>query len=130
MDFVKARERMAEFEAITETWGKLVQEQNAFLGSHTILETLLYLNGEDRVGADLRNYYRLVRFGEPWNWAGADLLSDWFRRNMRIHSNVLQLVESPGERVLVIFGSGHLGWLRHSFASDPSIRLRKLAELQ
>jgi hypothetical protein len=30
--------------------------------------------------------------------------------------------------VLVIFGSGHLGWLRHAFDSDPGLRLRKLAE--
>jgi hypothetical protein len=32
------------------------------------------------------------------------------------------------ERVLVIFGSGHLGWLRQAVASDPTLRLRKLAE--
>jgi hypothetical protein len=28
----------------------------------------------------------------------------------------------------VIYGAGHLGWLRHSFASDPSFHLRKLAD--
>jgi hypothetical protein len=127
-DFVKARDRAAEFESITATWEKLVEGQNAHLASHSILETLLYLNSEDRVAEDMRNYYRLIRFGEPWNWAGADLVSEWFRRNVRIHSNVLQLLDGPGERVLVIFGSGHLGWLRSSFSCDPSIRLRRLSE--
>ena len=33
------------------------------------------------------------------------------------------------ERVLVIFGAGHLGWLQHDFAGNPNVRLRKLAEL-
>jgi hypothetical protein len=60
--------------------------------------------------------------------AGADLVSDWFRRNMRIYSNIARLVESPNERVLVIFGAGHLGWLRHDFASDPSFHVSKLAD--
>jgi len=28
----------------------------------------------------------------------------------------------------VIFGAGHLGWLQHAFTTDPTVRLRKLAE--
>jgi hypothetical protein len=56
------------------------------------------------------------------------LVSDWFRRNMRIYSNVTRLVDSPNERILVIYGNGHLGWLRHIVASDPTLRLRKLAD--
>lgn len=83
---------------------------------------------DDMVARDMGFYYREARFGEPWDWAGADLVSAWFRRNMRIYSNVLQIIDSPNERVLVIFGTGHLGWLRHSFASNPDVRLRKLAE--
>ena len=60
--------------------------------------------------------------------AGADLVADWFRRNVRIYSNVIQLADSPTERLLVIFSAGHLGWLQHDFASDPTVRLRKLGE--
>jgi len=41
---------------------------------------------------------------------------------------VVHLIDSLNERVLVIYGAGHLGWLRNQFASDPTIRLRKLAE--
>ena len=40
----------------------------------------------------------------------------------------MQLADTPNERLLVLFGAGHLGWLRQDFASDPTIRLRKLAE--
>jgi len=47
---------------------------------------------------------------------------------MRIFSNVMQLIDSPNERVLVIYGYGHLGWLRNNVLSDPTLRLRKLAD--
>ena len=65
---------------------------------------------------------------ESWNWAGADLLAEWFHRNIRIYSNVMGLIDSPNERVLVIYGAGHLGWLRNDFAGNPNVRLRKLSE--
>jgi len=32
------------------------------------------------------------------------------------------------ERILIIYGAGHLAWLRRNFSSDPTLQLRKLAE--
>ncbi len=128
MNYAKASGRAKEMEVITNEIGAMVKAQGEYLGAHTVLETLLYMNADSKVAQDVGFYYRQAHFGEPGDWAGADLVSDWFRRNMRIYSNVVQLVDSPNERVLVIYGAGHLGWLRHSFGSDPGIRLRKLAD--
>jgi Family of unknown function (DUF5694) len=63
-------------------------------------------NTAERATQEVGLYYRQAHLGEPGDWAGADLVSDWVRRNVRIFSNVAQLVESPNERVLVIFGAG------------------------
>ena len=128
VNYAKASGRSKELDAMMSEIGAMVKAQNAYLTSHTILETLLYMNADAKVAEDVGFYYREAQFGEPWDWAGADLVSEWFRRNMRIYSNVVQLVDSPNERLLVIFGSGHLGWLQHDFASNPKLRLRKLAE--
>ena len=128
VDYAKARGRTKEFDALMGEIGDSVKATNAYLASHTVLETLLYMNSDDQVAEAVGFYYRQAHLGEPWNWAGADLVSDWFRRNMRIYSNVIRLADSPNERVLVIFGAGHLGWLQHNFANDPTVRLRKLAE--
>jgi hypothetical protein len=128
VDYAKAHGRTQELDALMGEIRESVSATNAYLASHTVLETLLYMNADDRVAEDVGLYYRQAHLGEPWNWAGADLVADWFRRNMRIYSNVVRLADAPGERVLVIFGAGHLGWLRHDFASDPTIRLRTLAE--
>jgi hypothetical protein len=128
VNYAKGSGRSKELDALMDEIGATVKAQNAYLASHTILETLLYMNADDKVAADVGFYYRQARIGEPGDWAGADLVSDWFRRNMRIYSNIAQLADSPNERVLVIFGAGHLGWLQHDFASTPNLRLRKLAE--
>jgi uncharacterized protein DUF5694 len=128
VDYAKASGRSKELEALMGEIGAMVKAQNEYLASHTILETLLYMNSDTKVASDVGFYYRDAQFGEPGDWAGADLVSEWFRRNMRIYSNVVKLVESPNERILVIFGAGHLGWLQHDFASNPDLRLRKLAE--
>jgi hypothetical protein len=128
VNYAKASGRSQELDAMMAGIGERVKAQSAYLASHTILEALLYLNADDYVAEDVGFYYRQARFGEPGDWAGADLLSEWFKRNIRIYSNVMRLVDSPNERVLVIYGSGHLGWLRQNFAGNPDLRLRKLAE--
>jgi len=128
VDYGKASGRSKELDAMMKETGDRVKAQNQYLASHTILETLLFMNSDQHVADDYAFYARAIHFGEPGDWAGADLVSDWFRRNMRIFSNMLQLVDSPNERILVIFGSGHLSMLRHDVASDPTLRLRELAD--
>lgn len=128
VNHTKASGRSKELDAMMGEVGGKVKAQTAYLASHTVLETLLYMNADENVAEDVGFYYRLGQFGEPGDWAGADLVSDWFRRNMRIYTNVLRLIDSTNERVLVIFGAGHLGWLQHDFASNPDLRLRRLAE--
>jgi hypothetical protein len=128
VDYAKASGRSKDLDAIMSEIGGMVKAQNDYLLSHTVLETLLYMNADAKVAEDVGFYYREAQLGEPGDWAGADLVAEWFRRNMRIYSNVVKLVDSPNEHLLVIFGAGHLGWLQHDFASNPNLRLRKLAE--
>jgi hypothetical protein len=128
VNYAKGSGRSKELDAINAVFAGNVKAQGAYLASHSILDTLLFVNTDDRATQEVGLYYRMAAIGEPQDWAGADLVGEWFRRNMRIYTNVSKLADSPNERVLVVFGTGHLGWLRHDFASDPSLRLRKLSE--
>ena len=128
LDYAKGTGRSQELDSIMSVFGENVKTQGEYLKSHTIAETLLLLNSDAHAEQEVGQYYRMARIGENQDWPGADLVSDWFRRNMRIYSNILKLVDSPNERVLVIYGSGHLGWLQQDFGSNPDIKLRKLAE--
>jgi len=70
-----------------------------------------------------------VPYGQPWDYAGPDLLVAWYQRNIRFYRNIIALIDSPNDRILVIYGAGHLGWLRQDIANDATVRLRKLADL-
>jgi hypothetical protein len=128
-NYAKANNRMAEFDAITAGVQDAVTRQGDYLQSHTIIETLLYMNADSTTARAVASYYEYVPLGEPWEYAGPDLVADWFRRNIRIYRNIVALAESPDDRILVIYGAGHLGWLRQMTASDGRVRLRTLAEL-
>lgn len=128
VNYAKGSGRAKELDALSDEVGAMVKAQGEYLASHTVLETLLYMNADQKVAQDVGFYFRQAHLGEPGDWAGADLVADWFRRNMRIYSNVARLADSRDERVLAIYGAGHLGWLRHAVSSDPTLRLRTLAE--
>jgi hypothetical protein len=107
---------------------KQAKAETAYLHTHTVLQYLIRLNSDAWVAKSVGLYYRWAHFSRPGHWGAADLIANWFKRNMRIYANIVNLINSPHARILVIMGAGHLGWLRHDFASDPTIRLRKLAE--
>jgi hypothetical protein len=129
LNYAKAKGQSRVTDEITSEIGEMVKKQDAYLHSHTVLETLLYMNGDANVAQDVGFYYREAHLGEPGDYAGPDLLASWYQRNIRIYNNITAIIESPNERVLVIYGAGHLGWLRQFVANDPSMRLRKLPEL-
>jgi len=128
INYAKATGQSQIMDQIRSEIGEMVKRQDAYLRSHTVLETLLYMNDDQNVAQDVGFYFREARLGEPGDYAGPDLLASWYQRNIRIFNNIVRIIESPKERVLVIYGAGHLGWLRQDVDNDPALRLRKLSE--
>jgi Family of unknown function (DUF5694) len=128
VDYAKATGQSAKLEGLMREIGAMVKEQDAYLKTHTVLEMLLYMNSDAKVVQDVGFYYLEAHYGEPGDYAGPDLLAEWYRRNIRIFNNVTKLVSTSDDRILVIFGAGHLGWLRQDVAADPTLRLRELEE--
>ncbi|MGA7291839.1 MAG: DUF5694 domain-containing protein [Terriglobales bacterium] len=129
VNYAKANGRAEKLDGITAGWGTMVKEEDEFLRAHTVLEMLEYMNSDPRVAKDVALYYAIAPYGDPSDYAGPDLLAAWYQRNIRIYSNIAKLVESPSDRILVIYGAGHLGWLRQDVASDATVKLSKLADL-
>jgi hypothetical protein len=62
---------------------------------------------------------------------GADALTmHWYSRNIRIFRKIQQITTSPNDRILVIFGAGHVPILKHIFESTPQYKLQLFGELK
>lgn len=90
--------------------------------SRTIGELLIALNTGDFVNADMQFYYGVLGVGDRDIQSGADLNAMWYLRNAKIFSK-LMLETKPGDRVLVVYGSGHSYWLRHFASETPGYRM-------
>jgi len=133
IDYEKAHGHGDTLDQLNAESEKSAKEENASINSHSVLENLLRVNSDAHVAKDLAWYYTVERMGEPYDYAGPDLLASWYQRNIRIYHNIVNLIDSPNgncsqERILVIYGYGHLGWLRQIAQQDPSVKLRKLEE--
>jgi hypothetical protein len=102
-------------------------DQNKFFLTHTVLEILSSINTPESSRTNIGIYALLGHFGDENDEAGARLLTRWYERNALIYTALLRKIE-PGDRVLVVYGAGHLGLLRRFVADDPTLKLRTLDE--
>jgi Skp family chaperone for outer membrane proteins len=90
--------------------------------SQGIAAELLRLNSEKNIKKSLGNYL-IGHFKfetEENDYFGADFETGrWFSRNLRIFRNIQRLPAKPGDRILVIFGSGHMNLLNFFFDASP-----------
>jgi len=129
VNYAKANGMAEKFAALDDVIAKQVKEQDEYLQSHTVLEMFEYLNSDSMAAKGVAWYYRCVPYGDPNDYAGPDLLAAWYQRNIRIYHNIVKLIDSPRDKILVIYGAGHLGWLQQNTANDATVKLVKLAEL-
>jgi len=94
---------------------------------NTIGEILRQSNGPERLAREHGIYMRIARVGAGDTYVGADLLSKWYERNIHIFTN-LQKIAGPGDRILVIIGSGHAPILRELIMYDPEMLLVEALE--
>lgn len=97
--------------------------------THSLLESFLYLNSDKVLDRGFGAYISGGQFDSE-NYEGADALSMfWFNRNLRIFRNIQNIESSPDDRILVLFGAGHVSILKYLFECSPQYDLVKFNEL-
>ena len=89
--------------------------------SHSIAELLAVWNRPGTAATGIGAYYSILPVGDADAQPGADLNAMWYLRNAKIFGKLMQ-VAKPGDRVLVVYGSGHSYWLRHFASEVPGYR--------
>ncbi|MEM6723539.1 MAG: DUF5694 domain-containing protein, partial [Bacteroidota bacterium] len=86
---------------------------------HSLLEFFRYMNSDRTLDAGFGAY--LNGPFKTTNYAGADRLSVWwYNRNLRIYRNIQKINAGPDDRVMVLFGAGHISILKQLFECDPA----------
>ena len=84
-----------------------IDAENQKLFKLSVTDQLILLNQPDRIEKDHQDYFDLMRIGRGSEYVGANYLSWWYGRNMKILSNIIRINDSPNDRILVIYGAGH-----------------------
>ncbi|MEF3302250.1 DUF5694 domain-containing protein [Paenibacillus sp. GYB003] len=78
------------------------------MAARTIRELLLACNSREAWKRDHEVYMAFARVGDGKFNIGIDWLCNyWYRRNMIVYANIAR-ISSPGDRILVIYGSAHM----------------------
>ncbi|MBK8561869.1 MAG: hypothetical protein IPN76_00555 [Saprospiraceae bacterium] len=87
----------------------------------TLTEHLAMLNSPKNRLKDHQAYLTdLILEGAGDNYLGADGVAKWYRRNLRIFANAYDFTDfDREERLLLIYGSGHVWQLRQFFMDSP-----------
>jgi hypothetical protein len=96
--------------------------------TRSLRETLLAQNQIEQLRADHGQYLSgWFQIGTGHAYPGVDYVTAWFNRNLRIFANLQRITEEPHDRVLVIYGAGHIPLLRHCVESLPTYHLVEVA---
>ncbi|QOC21979.1 hypothetical protein IC757_13225 [Wenzhouxiangella sp. AB-CW3] len=93
------------------------------LGDRSVGRWLLNVNREESLAQGHRRYFNYAMLGDEEQQPGANWLGHWYARNMRIFANLVRLADDPGDRILVIYGSGHAHLLRQFVRESGAMRL-------
>lgn len=86
----------------------------------TLTEHLMYINHPSNRLKDHQAYLTGILEGAGDNYLGADAVSKWYQRNLRIFANAYDVTNfDEEERILMIYGSGHVWQLRQFFTDSP-----------
>ena len=98
--------------------GKIVQDEEGRTWIvpekyEPIIDMYIRMNQDEKIRKNIRDYLRIARIGSQDQYPGANWVShSWYPRNLKIFVNLTRITESEDERIILIIGAGHLGFLK------------------
>ncbi|MDF2381273.1 hypothetical protein JMG10_07340 [Nostoc ellipsosporum NOK] len=116
-------------DSISQSYKKFYDYDDVLAKKMPLLEYFIYLNSQKVLNRGLGAY--LVGDFKLGARRGADALAlYWYSRNLRILRNIQQITTSPDDRILVLFGAGHIQLLNQFFECSPEYKYIKFNELK
>lgn len=127
MDFgaVMAAAQQSNDQVFLSTFQKAmgeIEELQKRQSTMTVREILCVHNATSNVARAGNLYLQLARVRGGETFVGADVLAGWYQRNFRIFANLARVIDSPEDRLLVIYGAGHSAILQSLVQSSPDLQ--------
>lgn len=104
--------------------------QNKKRETYTLTQLLLDANSKEELDLNKGLYLEILnRAGSPDNFAGAFLVSEWYRRNLYMYSLVQKAMTASDNKALILVGAGHAAMMREFIAADRQFRLKELKDV-
>lgn len=104
--------------------------QNKKIETYSLTQLLLDANLPANLARNKGFYIDLFnRAGRPDNFAGAFLVSEWYRRNLYMYSLVQKTMTAQDSKALILVGAGHAAMLKEFIESDQQFRLKELKDV-
>lgn len=104
----------SRLKAFVEAGQKDANSASARMRGQSVSEWYHDLNGPEAILKMHQPYFEIATFGSNEDNPGAAWVGAWYARNLRIFNNVSEIL-APQERVLVIYGVGHVHLLDQFF---------------
>jgi hypothetical protein len=120
--FEKAKEDEASYEKLNEAFMKFANKYYSMFTEETNIEEIyrFFNNKETNKFQHITSFlpFNDIETGE--DSVGIDFVASWYKRNLHIFSN-LKHICSSNDRVLVLYGGGHLKLLRDFINDSPDL---------
>ena len=133
-DSVQQAMQAAHQDALRQAVDAVIKAEETSFNQKAATYSLTQLLLSENTSEGLRNnkalYINLLnRAGTAGNFAGAYLVSEWYRRNLYMYSIVQKTVTPTDSKVLVLVGAGHAAMMQEFVAYDSAFRLRHLKDV-
>ena len=102
--------------------GPLMTAIDSLLQNESLGALYRFLNRPSTVEQFRAPYTRFAAAKTDSAFVGADVVATYHKRNLRIFANLMQIAE-PGDRIITIFGAGHMPFLRPIIQASPKVEL-------
>ena len=112
----------------SQQYEQLYRTGDSIESTLTMLEIFLLMAEQDILNRN-HGHYLTAGFNTADNIGPDALAIWWYSRNLRIFNNILRTKPAATDRILVLFGSGHMPILKHCFQSSPEFEVVELKSL-
>lgn len=89
----------------------------------SVLEKFREYNTDELKAETLNFYNTLAAMHTPGNYEGAEIISDFYKRNLMIYSNFNDIPKSNEDKILIILGGTHSAYLDFFMRDHPKYDL-------